>query len=157
MSKAETYVKKTTEYVQPILDEYGFSLEDVEFVKEGQQMYLRIYIDKPGGITINDCVDVTKRMNEILDREDYIDEAYTFEVSSPDLSRPLKKPKDFERNIGKPVTIGFYKAIDNKKEIVGDLISYDDEKLIISVEENEMEINRQDISVIKPFVSIDLD
>ena len=157
LSKADAYEKKTAEYIQPILDEFGFSLEDVEYVKEGPQMYLRVYIDKPGGITINDCVDVSRKMNEILDREDYIDEAYTFEVSSPDLSRPLRKSRDFDRNIGKPVTVGFYKAIDKKKEITGDLISYDDEKIMISVDDKEMEIKRQDISIIKPFVAIELD
>ena len=157
MSKASEYEKKTEQFIQPILDEFGFSLEDVEYVKEGSQMYLRVYIDKPEGITINDCVDVTRRMNEILDREDYIDEAYTFEVSSPDLSRPLKKPRDFERNLGLPVEVGFYKATDGSKQVVGELVSYSDSEIVISVNGDEKEINRQDISVIKPFVSMDFD
>ena len=102
MSKREDIEKKTEELILPILDELSFELFDVEYVKEGQDYYLRAYIDKPGGITIDDCVDVSRKMNELLDEHDYIKEQYIFEVSSPGLGRPLKKDKDFDRSIGNP-------------------------------------------------------
>ena len=115
MSQREQYESKTEELIQPILDEMGFELVDVEYVKEGQEYFLRAYIDKPGGITIDDCVDVSKRMNPILDELDYISGAYTFEVSSPGLGRPLKKPKDYERSMGKELEIRTYQAIERQK------------------------------------------
>lgn len=91
MSQREQYEKKTEELILPILDEKGFELVDVEYVKEGQDYFLRAYIDKPGGITIDDCVAVSREMNVLLDELDYVEGAYTFEVSSPGLGRPLKK------------------------------------------------------------------
>ena len=94
MSQREIYESKTEELIQPILQRMGFELVDVEYVKEGQEYYLRAYIDKPGGITIDDCVAVSREMNELLDELDYISGTYTFEVSSPGLGRPLKKEKD---------------------------------------------------------------
>ena len=99
MSKASVYEAKTESFIQPILDSMNFELVDVEYVKEGGMNYLRAYIDKEGGITVDDCEVVARQMNEILDREDYIPDSYTFEVSSPGLGRPLKKEKDYVRNI----------------------------------------------------------
>ena len=100
MSKRETYEQKTEEILIPIVDELGFELVDVEYVKEGSTWYLRTYIDKPGGITIDDCEVVSRRLSDILDEKDYIDEAYIMEVSSPGLGRPLKKEKDYKRSMG---------------------------------------------------------
>ena len=128
MSKREEYEKKTEGYITPILDEYGFELVDVEYVKEGSTYYLRAYIDKPGGITINDCVDVSRRMNEILDREDYISDAYTFEVSSPGLDRPFKNDKDFSKHAGEQVELKTFKPYDGQKEFTGILKAFDNEK-----------------------------
>lgn len=93
MSKASTYEAKTEQLILPILERMQFELVDVEYVKEGSMYYLRAYIDKEGGITINDCEAVAREMNELLDREDFIPDSYTFEVSSPGLGRPLKKEK----------------------------------------------------------------
>lgn len=93
MSKASTYEAKTEQLILPILERMQFELVDVEYVKEGSTYYLRAYIDKEGGITINDCEAVAREMNELLDREDFIPDSYTFEVSSPGLGRPLKKEK----------------------------------------------------------------
>ena len=95
MSKASTYEAKTEQLILPILERMQFELVDVEYVKEGSTYYLRAYIDKEGGITINDCEAVAREMNELLDREDFISDSYTFEVSSPGLGRPLKKEKDY--------------------------------------------------------------
>ncbi|MBO5657577.1 MAG: ribosome maturation factor RimP, partial [Agathobacter sp.] len=95
MSKATNYEARTEQLILPILEELSFELVDVEYVKEGSIYYLRAYIDKEGGITVNDCEAVARRMNDILDREDYIPVSYTFVVSSPGLGRPLKKVKDY--------------------------------------------------------------
>jgi ribosome maturation factor RimP len=149
MSKKEEYEKRTEEYMLPIVEKRGFELYDVEFVKEGNDYYLRAYIEKPGGITINDCVDVSREMNEILDKEDYIKEAYIFEVSSPGLDRPLKKDKDFERNLGKQVDIKTYKAFDKQKEFTGVLSAYDKDSVTVTFEDGDFTFLRKDISLIR--------
>ena len=112
MSKREVYEQKTEEILQPIVEEHGFELVDVEYVKEGSNWYLRAYIDKPGGITVNDCETVSRKLSDILDEKDYIDDAYILEVSSPGLGRPLKKEKDFKRSLGEEVEIRTYRMIE---------------------------------------------
>ena len=149
MSQRSDYENKTEELILPILDRMGFELVDVEYVKEGQDFYLRAYIDKPGGITINDCVDVSREMNELLDQYDYISDPYIFEVSSPGLGRPLKKDKDLERSIGKDVDIHTYKAIDKQKDFTGMLKSYDKDSIVIEIDGNDLTFNRSDISLIR--------
>ena len=150
MSQREQYESKTEELIQPILDEMGFELVDVEYVKEGQEFYLRAYIDKPGGITIDDCVDVSKRMNPILDELDYISGAYTFEVSSPGLGRPLKKPKDYERSMGKELEIRTYQAIERQKEFYGVLTAYDEKTVTITTEDDQtLVFDKSDIALIR--------
>ncbi len=149
MSQREVYEQKTEELILPILEKKGFELVDVEYVKEGQDYYLRAYIDKPGGITIDDCVDVSREMNVLLDELDYISDAYVFEVSSPGLGRPLKKERDFARSVGKDVDIKTYKQIDGCKEFSGTLISYDDSSVTISIDEDEYKFNKSDIALIR--------
>ena len=101
MGKSQIYEEKTEQFLLPILQKNNFELVDIEYVKEGGTWYLRAYIDKEGGITVNDCELVAREMNELLDKEDYIEDSYIFEVSSPGLLRPLKKEKDYVRNMGK--------------------------------------------------------
>lgn len=149
MSQREQYEKKTEELIVPILDAKGFELVDVEYVKEGQDYFLRAYIDKPGGITIDDCVAVSREMNVLLDELDYVDGAYTFEVSSPGLGRPLKKPRDYERSMGEEVEIRTYKAMDGSKEFYGILKAYDDATVTIQFEEEEITFNKSDIALIR--------
>ena len=96
MSRREEYEMKTEALLQPIVDEKGFELVDVEYVKEGSNWYLRAFVDKPGGITINDLESVSRKLSDLLDEEDFISDPYILEVSSPGLGRPLKKDKDFE-------------------------------------------------------------
>ena len=103
MSKREIYEQKTEEILNPIMEELEFELVDVEYVKEGSMWYLRAYIDKPGGITVNDCEAVSRRLSDILDEKDFIEDSYVLEVSSPGLGRPLKKEKDYKRNLGKEI------------------------------------------------------
>lgn len=126
MSKSESYESKTEELIRPLVDEKGFELVDVEFVKEGSEWYLRVYIDKDGGISVNDCEEISRAFNEILDREDYISEQYIFEVSSPGLTRPLKKEKDYKRSIGRLVDVKLYKPVDKAKEYTGVLSAFDE-------------------------------
>ena len=115
MGRSESYEAKTEQLIQPLIDANNFELVDVEFVKEGSDWYLRVYIDKDGGITVDDCELISRAFNEILDREDYISEQYIFEVSSPGLMRPLKKEKDYKRSVGKLIDIKLYKPVDKCK------------------------------------------
>ena len=103
MSRREEYEQKAEELITPIVEANGFELVDVEYVKEGGTWYLRAYIDKPGGIMVDDCEVVSRELSDILDEKDFIDEAYILEVSSPGLGRPLKKEKDFARSLGEEV------------------------------------------------------
>ena len=116
MSKKEMYEARTEELITPILDRRNFELVDVEYVKEGSTWYLRVYIDKEGGITSDDCADVSREMNEILDREDYVEGSYTFEVSSPGLGRPLKKEKDYIRSMGKELELSLLQLSETKRQ-----------------------------------------
>ena len=150
MTQKEIYEAKTEELILPILSEFHFELVDVEYVKEGGTYYLRAYIDKEGGITVNDCEDVSRKMNEILDREDYIDGSYIFEVSSPGLGRPLKKEKDYVRSMGKRLEIRTYRAIDHEKEFYGILKAYDaDSVTIVPDAEKEMTFTKAEIALIR--------
>ena len=150
MSKREMYEQKTEEILLPIVEEYGFELVDVEYVKEGSNWYLRAYIDKPGGITVDDCELVSRAANDILDEKDFIDEAYILEVSSPGLGRPLKKEKDFARSLGEEVEVRTYRAIDRQKEFIGILKDYDKDTVTIEYEDGEtMTFDKADIALIR--------
>lgn len=150
MSKKEVYEQRTEELIQPILEEFNFELVDVEYVKEGGTWYLRAFIDKEGGITVNDCEDVARRMNDILDEEDYIPDSYVFEVSSPGLGRPLKKEKDYVRSMGKELEIRTYRAINHSKEFYGILKAYDADTVTIELESGEdMVFEKSDIALIR--------
>ncbi|MCB6200385.1 ribosome maturation factor RimP [Extibacter muris] len=150
MSKREIYEQKTEEILLPILEEYGFELVDVEYVKEGSTWYLRAYIDKPGGINIDDCEKVSRRLSDILDEKDYMDDAYIMEVSSPGLGRPLKKEKDFRRSLGEEVEIRTYRMMDKQKEFFGILKEYDDSTVTILQEDETLKtFAKSDIALIR--------
>lgn len=150
MSKRETYETRTEELITPILDRMKFELVDVEYVKEGGTWYLRAYIDKEGGITVNDCEAVAREMNEILDREDFVEDSYVFEVSSPGLGRPLKKEKDYIRSMGRKLEIRTYRAINREKEFYGILKAYDEKTVTIEMEDGQtMTFEKADIALIR--------
>ena len=150
MSKREQYEQQTEELLLPIIESHGFELVDVEYVKEAGTWYLRAYIDKPGGITVDDCEVVSRAFSDILDEKDYIEDTYIFEVSSPGLGRPLKKEKDFARSIGEEVEIRTYRAIDRQKEFIGILVEYDKDTVTIEYEdETTQKFDRNDIAVIR--------
>ena len=150
MSKREEIEKKTEELLEPIVFQQGFELVDTEYVKEGGNWYLRAYIDKPGGININDCELISRAFSELLDENDYVPDAYILEVSSPGLLRPLKKEKDFKRSLGKEVEIHTYKARDKRKEFFGILDAYDKDSVTIITEDgNEIIFTKEEISLIR--------
>ncbi len=150
MSKRELYEQKTEELLLPIVEEYQFELVDVEYVKEGGTWYLRAYIDKEGGITIDDCELVSRRMSDLLDEKDFIEETYIFEVSSPGLGRPLKKEKDYARSMGKQLEIRTYRAVNQEKVFYGTLKSYDENTVTITVDEGtEMTFAKTEIALIR--------
>lgn len=150
MSRREIYEQKTEELLKPIIEEHQFELVDVEYVKEGSEWYLRAYIDKEGGITVDDCELVSRRMSDLLDEEDYIEGSYIFEVSSPGLGRPLKKEKDYIRSVGKEIEIRTYRAINKEKEFYGILKSYDDKSVTIEMDDKtEMTFAKSEIALIR--------
>ena len=150
MSRREQYEQQTEELLEPIVTGHGFELVDVEYVKEAGNWYLRAYIDKPGGIKVDDCEVVSRQFSDILDEKDYIEDAYIFEVSSPGLGRPLKKEKDFKRSMGEEVEIRTYRAIDRQKEFTGILKAYDNDTVTIAYEDDtEQVFNKSDIALIR--------
>lgn len=150
MSKREDYEARVEAFLLPVMEENHFELVDVEYVKEAGTWYLRAYIDKPGGITVDDCEVVSRQFSDILDEKDYIEDAYIFEVSSPGLGRPLKKEKDFKRSMGEEVEIRTYRAIDRQKEFTGILKAYDNDTVTIAYEDDTEQIfNKSDIALIR--------
>lgn len=150
MAKKEMYEQRTEELLLPIMEENNFELVDVEYVKEGGNWYLRAYIDKEGGISVDDCEIVSRRMSDLLDEHDYIEDSYIFEVSSPGLGRPLKKEKDYIRSMGKELEIRTYRAINKEKEFYGILKSYDEDTVTIETEdETELTFAKADIALIR--------
>lgn len=139
----------TIKISEPIIEDLKMELVDVEYIKEGPNMYLRLYIDKDGGVNLDDCQNVSQRISEVLDEKDPISENYFLEVSSPGIDRPLKNDKDLKRSIGKDIEISLYKAIKGKKKLTGKLLNYDDENIYIKDEDStEQTIERSIISKI---------
>lgn len=150
MSKREQYENRTEQLVAPIVEENELELVDVEYVKENGEFYLRVYIDKPGGVNIGDCESVSRALDIKLDEEDFIEDSYILEVSSPGLGRALKKEKDFVRSIGEEVDIHLYKAIDRQKQFTGNLKDFDNNTITIEFEGGEtMTFQRTDISLVR--------
>ena len=140
--------KKIFEELEPIINGLNISLYDVIYEKEGKDFYLRIFIEKEGGVDISDCENVNNAINDILDEKDFIKGHYYLEVSSAGLEKTLRLDKHFENNIGNKIQISLYKPINNSKNVIGILKDYDDEKVIVEFDEI-IEINKNDISLIK--------
>ena len=150
VTKREEYEQKAEALILPLIEKNQFELVDVEYVKEGSNMFLRVYIDKPGGITVDDCEIISRAFGDLLDQEDFIEGSYILEVSSPGLGRPLKKEKDFARSIGKEVDIRLYRAREKQKDFTGILTSYDGKSVTIELEdETEMVFERAEIALIR--------
>nr|WP_295279661.1 ribosome maturation factor RimP [uncultured Blautia sp.] len=150
MSRKEEYEQKAEAMLLPIVEENGFELVDVEFVKEAGVWYLRGYIERPEGegITVNDCETVSRAFSDKLDEDDFIEESYVMEISSPG-DRPLKKEKDFARNMGKRVEIRTYRPIEKQKEFCGTLTAYDSNSVTIEDEGTERTFDKKDIALVR--------
>lgn len=163
MGKHQDYEKKTEELLLPIVEKLNYELVDVEFVKEAGNWHLRAYIDKEGGITIDDLTAVNHQLSDKMDETDFIQESYILEVSSPGLLRPFKKPKDFIRNIGKDVEVKLFSPVTweekgkkyTDKEFVGVLKAYDEETstVVIAFDDREMEVQVKDIALIRKYIT----
>lgn len=150
MSRREEYEAKTEALLLPIVEEKGYEMVDVEYVKEGSNWYLRAFIDKPGGITINDLEGVSRKLSDLLDEEDFISDAYILEVSSPGLGRPLKKDRDFDRSIGEEIEVHLYRSLNGNKQYVGLLKSYDKDTITIEDEDgSEIALDRVNVSLVR--------
>ena len=153
MTKREEYEQRAEQLLMPVIQENGFELVDVEYVKEAGTRYLRAYIDKEGGITVDDCELVSRAFGQLLDAEDFIEESYVLEVSSPGLGRPLKKEKDFVRSIGKDVEVKLFKPLSKEKkekDFLGTLKSYDGASVTIVQESGEeLTLERSAIALIR--------
>ena len=149
MSRREDYESRTEALLQPIAAGQGVEIYDVEYVKEGSDYYLRAYIDKPEGVNITDCENVSRALSDALDREDFIPDAYILEVSSPGLGRALKKDRHLARSIGQEVEIRLYKPLEGNKEYTGVLKSFDGSSIIVTGDDGEHTFARNDIAVIR--------
>ncbi|MSD84307.1 ribosome maturation factor RimP [Lactobacillus curvatus] len=147
-----TVVETVHDLIVPILDEHHFELVDIEFVKEGSSWYLRVFIDKPNGIDLEDCALVNDALSEKLDSidPDPIPQAYFLDVSSPGAERPLKKEADFQKAVGKYIHISLYQAVDGEKIYQGTLKAVDDDTLTLVIKiktrQKEVTFNRKEIA-----------
>ena len=149
MSRKETYENRTWDLLLPIAEKLGITPVDVEYLKEAGEYYLRVFIDKEGGVTIEDCETVTRELNLLLDREDYISEAYILEVSSPGLGRVIRRPRDFEYARGREVELHTYRPVNGKKDFIGILGETAGKTVILETEEGPLSFDQGDISVIR--------
>lgn len=147
MSKIE---EKVESLIKRKIEDIGYVLYDVEYAKEGKDFYLRIFIDSPNGIDINDCEKVNNEINDLIDEADYIKDSYFLEVSSPGIERVLKKDKHLEDNIGTEVSVKLFKKDEfGEKEYKGILKSFDKDKINLSTKDKEISLDRKNIAQIK--------
>lgn len=143
------------EFALPIVEKHSFELVDVEFVKEGASWYLRVYIDKPSGVTIDDCQVVSEELSDKLDEVDPIKQSYFLEVSSPGLDRPLKKDRDFEKYKGEPVEVKLFQPVNGKKAFEGELVGLIDNRIVIKPNDTEtLEFERDRVSLVRKIIKI---
>lgn len=157
MTRREEYEAKAEQMLTPLMEEHGFELVDVEYVKEAGNWYLRAYVDKEGGITLDDCELVNRAWSDMMDADDFIEDAYILEVSSPGLGRQLKKEKDFKRSIGEDIDLHFYKGqkiLGGKngkevtvKDLTGTLLAFTMDTITIQTDfAPEYVVNRSEVS-----------
>ena len=136
-----------------VVEAEGCSLWDVEYVREAGSYYLRVYIDKPGGVSINDCEAISRTLDKLLDEADPIPDSYIFEVASAGAERELKRPSDFEAFMGSEVEVRTYKSINGQKAFVGTLEKYEDGAVTLSSGKKQIRLEKQDIALVKLHVS----
>lgn len=149
MSRREEYEERTEALLAPIAQANGVSVYDVEYVKEGADYYLRAYIDKPEGVSILDCENVSRSLSDELDREDFIPDTYVLEVSSPGLGRTLKKDRHLRNSIGREVEVKLFKPLEGRREFAGRLESFDADSIVILEGEAQRSFQRSQIALIR--------
>ena len=140
------------ELLEPTVNNLGYELYEVEFQKEYDNWVLTLFIDRPEGVDLDDCERVSNAVDPILDEADPIEQAYYLSVSSIGIDRPLKKDKDFQRNIGKKLDVRLYAPMDGKKEFAGELVSFGEESFIVKTDKGEKEIARKACALIRPHI-----
>jgi len=144
--------RKIEELIEPEVKKLGLELYDVEYVKQGKEYYLRIYIDKPNsekGVGIEDCENVTNVINDILDKADYIKDQYYLEVSSAGIEKVLKYDKHFEQNLGKKIEVNLYTKFENKKQYIGELESYNENEIVLLTDDEVINFDRKNVASVK--------
>ena len=151
MSKIESIV---TKLAQPVIEAQGLELWDVEYVTEGGQRYLRVFLDSPNGVDIDQCEAVSRALDPILDEADPIPDSYVFEVGSAGAERELKRPGDFERFMGSEVEVRLYQPVNGSKTFVGELTGYDKGNVSVTIGSNSMSFDKSQVALVKLHVSI---
>ena len=153
MGRGEVMMSKitdlTAQLARPVVEANGCSLWDVEYVKEAGSWYLRVYIDKETGVSIDDCEAVSRAVDPVLDEKDPIPESYRFEVCSAGLERQLKRPSDFERYLGEPVLVKLYRPRDGQKEFPGRLVRYEDGAVTIEMRGREVTFDKAEVALVR--------
>ena len=143
---------KVSLLARPVVEEAGCMLWDVEYVREAGTWYLRVYIDKDGGVSIDDCERISRDLDPILDEADPIPDSYSFEVCSAGLERVLKRPGDFEQFMGSSVLVKLYKPVDGKKEVVGTLTGYEDGAVTITMGDTPVRFEKNEVALVRLYV-----
>ena len=141
--------EQVAQFAEPVVQSHGCTLWDVEYVREGSDYFLRIYIDKDGGVDINDCEAISRALDPILDEKDPIPGSYHFEVCSAGLERQLKRPSDFERYLGEPVLVKLYRPRDGQKEFPGRLVRYEDGAVTIYMRGREVTFDKAEVALVR--------
>ena len=141
--------EKVTQMALPVVEAHGCQLWDVEYVREGSEYFLRLYLDKDGGVDINDCEAISRAMDPILDEEDPIPESYHFEVCSAGLERPLKRPSDFERFMGEPIMVKLYRPRNGLKEIPGILRGYENGCVTMEAGKETITFQKSEVALVR--------
>ncbi len=147
-------VDQVRAFAGPVVEGLGCTLWDVEYVREGGEWYLRLYIDKEGGVGIDDCEAVSRAVDPILDEKDPIAERYHFEVSSAGLERPLRRPEHFARSIGKPVSVRLYRPRDGAKEFVGTLRGYAAGRVTLETRAGELVFEKDEVALVRLYLEL---
>ena len=140
---------QVTEFAQPIVESCGCSLWDVEYVREGSERYLRLYIDKEGGVDINDCEKVHRAVDPILDEKDPIAESYHFEVCSAGLERPLKRASDFAKFMDSPILVKLYRPRNGLKELPGILRGYEEGRVTVEAGKETITFEKSEVALVR--------
>ena len=144
--------EQVAQFAEPVVQAHGCTLWDVEYVREGGEWFLRLYIDKDGGVDISDCEAISRAVDPILDEKDPVPDSYNFEVCSAGLERVLKRPGDFEQFLGSMVLVKFYKPVDGRKEIVGTLTGYEDGAVTITVNGSPVRFEKNEVALVRLYV-----